>query len=574
MQLRDYQQDVFEQLKASTRNDLVQLDTGAGKTPIEAALAQWAQRCMIVAHRITLIRQISEKLAAFGLAHDTVSTEHTRRRSMSAHRPHGRNYIQRGHATRLVVSIDSLHAQLKRGGMSHVDLMQPWLVIIDEAHHVVPDNKWGKLRELMPNARIVGFTATPARMDGESLHVCNGGLFDRLVQARGLGNDSARMLIERGFLSDFIVYAPPRGHAQTWSVEASINAFEESIVDDMLAATADAALSYRPRDVSREFDKDGKPRKRRARGLDYETGTITLAADPVLEYKRLASGTQAIMMCPAIKNAEMFARQFREAGVSAAAIHSTMAQSQVTRALDAFAAGQVRVICNVDMIGEGFDMPAVQTLIIASQTASFPRYRQWVGRVLRLAPGKQRAIILDLTGQVQAHGLPDEPVEWDLLNPPCGPKYVMGIPCDACGAYYKIRLRRCPECGADNEWLRHGKPLGNFEFDVRVLKASLVQAEREAINAEKIAARRKSEIIWPSFADGYGLIGSTISDLRKWFVGGLQSAGVDCEWINDFLESEAARDSAWWMANFTAGDLKRGAASKSKRVYQQWLKTR
>ena len=73
MNLRDYQDDILAQLNVSTSNDMVQLDTGAGKTPIEAALAQWTPHCLLVAHRNILITQISEKLAACGLAHDTIT---------------------------------------------------------------------------------------------------------------------------------------------------------------------------------------------------------------------------------------------------------------------------------------------------------------------------------------------------------------------------------------------------------------------------------------------------------------------------------------------------------------------
>src|SRR5690606_5108599 len=113
MKLRDYQSDIFEQLKSSCSNDLVQLDTGAGKTPIEAALAEWSPLTLLVAHRNVLITQISEKLAAFGLEHDTISTEHTRRRCMAAHRHHGRSFIRRGHATRLVASMQSIDAAIR-----------------------------------------------------------------------------------------------------------------------------------------------------------------------------------------------------------------------------------------------------------------------------------------------------------------------------------------------------------------------------------------------------------------------------------------------------------------------------
>lgn len=561
MQLRDYQQSILAQLQASDDNALVQLDTGAGKTPIEAALAAWSPHCMIVAHRVTLIAQISEKLAAFGLDHDTVSTEYTRRRCMASHRKHARNHIRRGHAKRLAVSIDSLHAQLARGALSHIDLQAPWLVIVDEAHHVIPDNKWGALRQLLPNARIVGFTATPGRMDGESLHVSKGGLFDSLVQAEGLGDDSARVLIERGYLSDFVVYAPPKGQAVAIYDDAA--QLESAVVADMIAATQSAALGI-------DFVPAAGRSDSRPRGLDYDTGRLVLLGDPVKEYRRRANGTQAIVMCPAIKNAEQFAQAFRDAGVPAGAIHSTMPQSQVTRTLDAFSQGRVRVICNVDMIGEGFDMPAVQTLIIATQTASFPRYRQWVGRVLRPAAGKPRAIIIDLTRQVEAHGMPDEPVKWDLLDPPKCPKHCVGIPCDDCGAYYKMRMRECPHCGAENRWLKTGEALGNFEFDVQMLDNGLVQAERIALRAERIVERRRTEVIWPAFSDPTGMLGRVVGELRSWFVGGLVSAGVQPLQINEFLESKDAAGLDFWLQHFTAADLKSSKATKASKVFKQW----
>src|SRR5690606_33606350 len=165
----------------------------------------------LVAHRNVLIRQISEKLAAFGLEHDTISTEHTRRRCIAAHRMHGRSYIVRGHPARRVASMQSIAAAVKRHRLD-IDTSLPWLIVIDEAHHVVPDNMWGSLRELFPNARIVGFTATPARMDGESLHVAKGGMFDRLVQAPELGDDSIRTLIDRGSHSPFAASAAVRSY--------------------------------------------------------------------------------------------------------------------------------------------------------------------------------------------------------------------------------------------------------------------------------------------------------------------------------------------------------------------------
>lgn len=207
MKLRDYQQEIFNVVLADTTDDLVQLDTGAGKTPIEAALCEAAEFSLLVAHRNILIQQASEKLAAFGLEHDTISSEHTRRQCMAAHRQHGRNFIRRGHTTRLVASIGSLVSHYRHGRLQ-LYRFHPWLIVIDEAHHVVPDNQWGQLRNIFPNARIVGFTATPARMDGESLSVRNGGLFNRLIQAEALRESSVKTLIDAGSLCGFVVYSP------------------------------------------------------------------------------------------------------------------------------------------------------------------------------------------------------------------------------------------------------------------------------------------------------------------------------------------------------------------------------
>jgi superfamily II DNA or RNA helicase len=564
MQLRDYQRDIFEQLAAGCSNDLVQLDTGAGKTPIEAALAQWAPRVLLVAHRNVLIQQISEKLAAFSLEHDTISTEHTRRRCIAAHRAHGRGYIRRGHSTRIVASMQSIVAAIRHCRFN-VDTTLPWLIVIDEAHHVVPDNMWGMLRTLFPASRIIGFTATPARMDGESLHVDKGGLFDRLVQARQLGNDSARALIDRGYLSGFRAYAARTTY---------------NIVDSMSWQERE-----RKEDLDRMLDAYGMPAddgQRRAfrhvgRGgsLDWNGGVLELAGDPVEEYKRLALGSRAILMAPAIMNAEAFAREFRAAGISSACINSTQSPSDIARLLDAFRAGQIRVLTNVDMVGEGFDLPACDTLIIATRTASFPRYRQWCGRVLRPATGKECATIIDLTGMIAQHGMPDEPVEWDLLNPPCGPKTKRHVPCQECGAFFLFKLENCPECGWQNEWLDRpsGFAPGSYQFDIKLIDQSyrgfVIRERREAQNAE----RMRTEMLRPYDGFGGDIIGRTLNAMSSWFPRQLLEAGVSIADINQFLCSQAARDRAFWMRNFTRADIESGGA-KAVKVYEKWRKQR
>lgn len=563
MKLRDYQRDILEQLTSSCSNDIVQLDTGAGKTPIEAAMAKWAPHTLLVAHRNVLITQISEKLAAFGLEHDTISTEHTRRRCMAAHRQHGRCCLRRGHATRLVASMQSIVAALRHHRFN-LDTSLPWLIVIDEAHHVIPDNMWGQLRTLFPHARIVGFTATPARMDGESLHVDKGGLFDRLVQARQLGNDSAATLIDLGHLSGFVAYAA----RTSYNIEELMTWRERIEREDTCRAHAAMGAYVDPGD--RGIFRFKSPRG----GLDWENGVVELMGNPVAEYQRVAAGTRAIVMAPAIRNAEAMAREFRAAGIPAACINSMQSPTEIARLLDAFHAGRCRVLTNVDMVGEGFDLPACETLIIATRTASFPRYRQWCGRVLRPDPSKQRAVIIDLTGMIALHGMPDEPVEWDLLNPPRVPKTKRRVPCAACGAFFAFKLEACPECGWDNAWQddREAFAPGSYEFFLSMidqdLRGFVVRERRQA----RVAELTRTQLARPPSGFGSDLIGRTVNSLAAWLPEALHAAGVAIEDINAFIRSPHAHDRMWYVRNFTAADVQKNDRAKAIRVFEKWRK--
>ncbi|HEY9746750.1 MAG TPA: DEAD/DEAH box helicase [Oculatellaceae cyanobacterium] len=560
MELRDYQVDILGQLTSATTDDIVQLDTGAGKTPIQAALADWSQYTLLVAHRNILIQQISEKLAAFGLEHDTISTEHTRRMCMLEHKKHGGNYIKRGHKTRLVASMQSIVSAIRYNRLT-IDTDLPWLIVIDEAHHAIPDNMWGQLRTLFPNSRIIGFTATPARMDGESLHVDKGGLFNRLVQAKQLEGNSASILIERGYLSPFKVFA----------ARTSYNVAERMTADEIdRKAEHDAKL-----EAMGEYVDTGQRRvfSNKKDGLDWESGVLELMGDPVEEYKRHSPGKRAILMAPAIKNAELFAKEFRAAGIPAACINSTQSHTEIARLLDAFRTGRCLVLANVDMVGEGFDLPACDTLIIATRTASFPRYRQWCGRVLRVDPSKEFATIIDLTGMCALHGMPDDAVKWDLLNPPRAPQSPRHVPCNDCGLFFKFKLENCPQCGWENSWLRgsDGFSPGSYQFEIRLIDQSyrgFVLRERQtAKNAEIM------KTVMQRPYDGFGgdLVGRTLNRLSVWFPEALRDAGISVADINKFIASPDARSRSFWISNFSAKDL--NSLEKALKVYKKWLKS-
>lgn len=520
MKLRNYQLDILDKLKNSDTNDLVQLDTGAGKTPIEAALADYYENCILIAHRNILITQISEKLAAFCIYHDTISTEHTRRRCMLAHRKHGHNYIKRGYKARKVASIDSLISRHRRN-MLDIDTSLFWVIIIDEAHHVTSENKWGKLREIFQNARIIGFTATPARMDGESLHVSQGGIFDKLVQADSLKIDGVSKLIEQGFLSDFTVYATPH---------------------------------------SENLKKDN------------ERKALNIAGDPIQWYTRLAHGKRAVVMCPSIENAIEISRNFRLSGISSACIHSMMSSSEISRIIDAFVSSKILVLANVDMVGEGFDVPGIEALIMIRKTASFIAYRQWIGRALRTEIGKDSAVIIDHVGNVAEHGMPHEHVDWDIENPPKQIKFLKHAACKECYKYYEIKLRVCPSCGTENEL--HIRPyVGGHYITINRLDMRLVeQAKKEFAKAEQKKIL-ETEIIYPVISYCSGTLRETIKKINIWLVETLKKENIPIFDINTFISSNFATNLKFWISNFTVNDISINNVSKAKKVFQKWKKS-
>lgn len=281
-------------------------------------------------------------------------------------------------------------------------------------------------------------------------------------------------------------------------------------------------------------------------------------------------------MAPAISNAEEIAQQFRAERIPAACINSMQSPAEIARLLDAFRAGRIWVLTHVDMVGEGFDLPACKCLIIATRTGSFPRYRQWCGRVLRPENSGEPAVIIDLTGMCAAHGLPDEPVQWDLLTPPCGPLTKRKVPCNKCGGYFDLKREYCPHCGAPNRWLDGESCFapGSFHFDIRVLDPRYVSMAMQDRRRRKEEQRLQTELLSPSYSFGGDAVGRAMNNLSGWFPKQLKAAGIPVYDINTFIQSDEARDHKFWMKHFTANDLRSNNQAKAVRVYKKWLKQR
>jgi hypothetical protein len=174
----------------------------------------------------------------------------------------------------------------------------------------------------------------------------------------------------------------------------------------------------------------------------------TVTGDAIAHYQQLAAGQQAIAFCCNIAHAESVCAAFLATGITASLLlGTTINRDQVVAE---FGAGLVRILVTVDVVSEGFDVPVASVAILLRPTKSLGLYLQQVGRVLRPAPGKQAALILDHVGNVTRHGFPDDHRDWTLddgIRRTAGTAAPSVRTCPECYAAFKPQPI-CPVCGA------------------------------------------------------------------------------------------------------------------------------
>lgn len=377
--LRPYQTEAIQDIRAAfargVRRVLRQAPTGSGKGEeigymAERGAARGRRVCVLV-HRMELIDQVDRTLCRRGVAADVIAPDFPQTNARDA-RVH-------------IASIAKLARRIERWRDSFD------LILVDECHHATSPT-WRSVIELQRTAHVVGFTATPERLDGRGL----GEIFQHLV----VGPMTAE-LIEAGYLSPFVVYEP-------------------TARPDMSSARIRAG-DYAIEDLRERLD-----------------GLVIGAA--VRERQRLCPGVPTVAFCVDVKHSQMVAEAFRAAGVRAVHLDGDTPASERRSAIAGLASGEIKVICNYGLISEGLDVPGIGAVLLLRPTASLTLYLQQVGRAIRPSPGKDRALILDFSGNCARHGLPDEPREWSLNSRPRRLRDAPVAP----------RVRRCAGCGTLN----------------------------------------------------------------------------------------------------------------------------
>lgn len=443
IQLRPYQTEVDVEIDRAFENYrrvLAVMATGAGKTVLFASRIQRHNGgAAAVVHRKEIIAQISLALAALGVKHRIVApptvTRMIRRRHL---KKLGKSFIN-AHSDVGVVSVQTLTsvgAQRDRSTQAWIKRVS--LTVLDECHHYTQHGKWGRTLEIFQHARILGVTATPERADGKGLGAHADGFAETMV----LG-PSSHDLIQAGWLCPFRYHAP--------STDLDMD------------------------DIPITASGDINTQKMRTRIENSH-----LVGDVVAHYKRFASGKRTIVFANDVKTAEETAAAFREQGVRSVALSGETDPTIRERELDGFEDGSgAQVLINVGLFDEGFDVPAVEAVILARCTFSVSRYLQMIGRALRpvysdgydmndvaqrhaaIANGdKSNAIIIDAVSNWERNGLPTWPRAWTLDSREKGaPKKKRIDDRDPqrtcintmCNQIFPAYNKICPACGTEFE---------------------------------------------------------------------------------------------------------------------------
>jgi len=451
MELRDYQYKLIEDVTAAwetgATNVLMQLSTGGGKTVVFSdIIAKCGEPSVAIAHRVEIVSQISLTLARYGVRHNIIAQPSAIREIVSIHMQElGRRYYDPS-ATCTVAGVDTL---------IRMDEHTPWfknikLVVQDEGHHPLKENKWGIAANLFPNARGLYPTATPCRADGKGLGRHADGIIDAMVQG-----PSMRELILAGHLTDYRIFAPP----------------------------SDLNLTNVPITAGGDFSN---PKLREAVHESHIMG------DVVDHYLKIAKGLLGVTFAVDVEAATQIAAAFRKQGVPSEVISAktpALLRSQIMRK---FKNREILQLVNVDLLGEGVDVPAIEVVSMARPTQSYGLYCQQFGRALRPMPGKTHAIIIDHVDNVKRHGLPDAPRVWTLDRRERKRKTADDViptkTCMDCFAVFEGFRKSCPFCDYVNPPRGRSTP-EEVEGDLFELDADVLAALRGEIKRIDDVAR-------------------------------------------------------------------------------------
>ena len=398
VELYAYQQDLLSRaetgLAAENSRVMVQLPTGGGKTRIAAALLanRLRENCKAawLTHRKELAEQTCGVLDSVG-----VNAITDRQWTVGDEAPRLNNGV-------VILMAQTVGRRTKAG--------QIWgrygsgdLLVVDEAHHA-PASGWARAIEQWPG-QVVGLTATPWRLERDEG-------FNHLFGEELYCGPQVSQLQAKGYLCEARVLMPQPG--------------------DIIRGGGIRAGEYTSKGI--EQSNSNRP------------GVMTVGA--LRFWQDRASERPTIIYAVSTDHANNLTRVFNDAGIPAAVMLSGTPLEERAKVIESFENGTLQVLVNVAVANEGFDLPNASCVVLTRPTMSLALYLQMVGRGLRSKDDGGDCLILDLAGNAERHGLPEDDRRWSLFprginsggNAP-------GVWCEKCGGVSPAASHYCKHCG-------------------------------------------------------------------------------------------------------------------------------
>jgi superfamily II DNA or RNA helicase len=428
----------------------VQAVTRSGKTVVFSYLAKLFSDAgmpgFIITHREEIFEQTFEKVTEFGINAGQIKAGQNK----------SFNLVQVAMVQTLANRIKKEQEIKKKLETNNVQsLIDPQWIIIDENQHAVSAT-WKWVIEQYPNAHIIGFTATPRRLDNKPMSE----IFNTLVCG-----ESMRWMIDNYWITDYLHLCPKS-----------------------------------------PLDKE----KIKIRGKDYDKNqqkkifkTREVAANVISYYKKFIDGLQTIVFCCDLEHAEYYKDRFDEAGYPAQVLHAKSKRRK--KIIKDYKSGKYPILISIEIINEGFDVPICYAVLLLRKTKSLTVYLQQISRCLTpvfanvkskenpngydieikeqrkqsMKEGKEKGIIIDFVGNFWLHNKLDYPHAWSLDAPTKKEREKT-----------KILKKLCPGCKFDIPKIMAKCYLCGFDFtaeEKKIKELRVIEMSEELVNIHELS---------------------------------------------------------------------------------------
>ena len=260
--------------------------------------------------------------------------------------------------------------------------LKPSIVIIDEAHHV-PAKSYRELWETYPDSKFLGVTATPIRLSNEGFK----DLFDVLILSNSIDE-----FIQDGYL-------------------AKIKYIGRSPILPKMDLSNIAIIGG-------DYDSEQ---------LSQKMCEEAVMANLIQSYFDHAKGKKMIVFAVTTDHSKSIVERYQAVGFAAAHIDADTKKEERNDIINKFRSGEIRILSNVGIVSEGFDVPDCEVVQLARPTKSLAMYLQQVGRCMRPSRNKPYCIVLDNVGLYEEFGSPKSHRAWSLdASPKAKPDNIDG----------------------------------------------------------------------------------------------------------------------------------------------------